>query len=44
MKKEYQAPLAEPVRTNITVQPLCASVDSLSPLEESNDMEGLHWS
>lgn len=44
MKKDYLEPRAEAVSIHGKMNPLCASADSLSPLQESNDMEGLHWS
>ncbi len=44
MKIEYISPEIALVDMFETACPLCASVDSLPPLEESDDLGGLGWS
>lgn len=43
MKKEYISPLTNLVLNIRNSRPLCASTESLTPLEESDDLSGLDW-
>ena len=43
MKKEYIEPRTEAVSIHNAAQPLCASINSLSPLEEKNELGGFDW-
>ena len=44
MKKHYTEPETLIVATGAGyASPLCASTDSLSPLQEKNDLEGMSW-
>lgn len=43
MKKDYLEPQVEAVSLSRMAGPVCASTNSLSPLEERDDLGGMDW-